>query len=181
MGYNKQIQKSMKLYHQFPVAISYLCLTYYHEYDHFVEVENDNIFEINDAKNKITIVTIGGWCNIDGKMNIIYNPKLPLIYSWTFKVTKTAKISRVFIGMEIDDAYTSSRTFEDGDIVKMVLDTQKNEIKYIVNDKNKGCKSITFEEIHLRILLSSKGTSIKLIKFEKTLPSKNRYLIPKKL
>ena len=96
-GYAKNVQKLSA--HNIPAAISYLCMIYYHENDHFEQHPKFDTVNVNDAKD--TMTTEGGkWAEVYGKF-IITNAdtKIPMIYSWTFEIAGVSKSYETSIGI----------------------------------------------------------------------------------
>ena len=85
IGYTNEAQKLVKP-NQIPIAISYLCLVYYCQYDYFVFAENkiDGV-HINHKKDTVTCNDGVGIEYVNGIMSIP-DDKIPLIYRWTFKL-----------------------------------------------------------------------------------------------
>ena len=93
IGYTKEAQKLVRP-NQIPMAISYLCLVYYYQYDYFDKCDDDAL-EINQQKDTVTVVQeIEGIGTVYGNMYIM-ETKPPIIYSWTFETSATP------VGMEM--------------------------------------------------------------------------------
>ena len=91
IGYNNAAQK---LIHPnvIPIAISYLCLVYHHEYDYFNEIWKDADIKINEKKDEFeycssdSISTPG---TVYGLMDI---DKSGYLYSWKFKIATSSTL-----------------------------------------------------------------------------------------
>ena len=105
-GYTKEAQRLL-VSMQIPMAISYVCLTYFHEYDYFIKCGKRA--KINKDKDCVTIKTLSGGTTYG---NIIIDDSIKMIYSWKFKISgKIARDAFYYIAIGID---SSNRSYYDG-------------------------------------------------------------------
>ena len=192
IGYTKEAQKLVKP-NQIPIAISYLCLVHYYEYDYFVFAANKiNEIHINHKKDTVTVIDDDvGSRYVYGIMSI--SDEIPVIYGWTFKLLNKGKeIDNYFaigISNEADPEHDYYRIFSEGqkdsldslteyaqqlnngDVITMEVNVNNGEMRYYVNDKDLG---VAFENIDFKknkykmeICVADKGFEIKLIDFTK--------------
>ena len=84
IGYTKESSK-LSLSYPFPIALSYLCLIYYFEYDYFHEC--DRGLRINDKKDTVKVIgRKDQWISKRAFGKIVIQTKIPMIYSWKFKL-----------------------------------------------------------------------------------------------
>ena len=113
IGYNNDAQQ---LVHpkQIPLAISYLCLVYHHEYDLFHEIGPavglPSDIKINDKGDEFMYPTsdyMTGCSTVFGLMDIYKEKQKPgYIYSWKFLITNTKSASAIYdwISIGISDS-----------------------------------------------------------------------------
>ena len=185
IGYNKRAQKLLRS-GQIPMAVSHLCLVYFHEYDYFDECGNDKITMINDKRNQMSVIKDGGDF-VYGKMDVMYDIS-PMIYSWTFSIFANGLImigisdmSNNHYGSGEGDEETLlnlswaqyTKAFMHDGIVKMEVDVKRKQIKFFINGIDQGVafKNIDFKRIKCKMYVyaEQQGTSIKLIQFTKML------------
>ena len=179
-GYNKKAQKLISS-NQIPIAISHLCLVYFHEYDYFDKCGNNRITMINDKRNQMSVIKDGGDF-VYGKTDILYE-KVGMIYSWTFSVFVNGLI---MIGISDicgygDDKETLlnlswaqyTKAFTTDGIVTMEVNTKKKQMRFYIDGMDQGIafKNIDFKRIKMKMYVyaEQQGTSIKLIRFSKML------------
>ena len=176
IGYNRQIKNNI------PKSISHLCLLFYHEYDYFMKcgralIINDRYDTVTSIdKNKGTFVNHSilahGSVSIDCSGN--NKEALSTIYSWTFQlIAKECVRSGVGIGL-----YSYSRRcyfsgqyegFRVGMLLKFEFNP-KNETICVARNGSKGTEfhwKTEGDTYHIAIVFDTKGTTVKLNKFEK--------------
>ena len=142
------------------MAIGYLCLVHYHEYDYFFKSEHGDEKMINRDKNTITVPE-REVCRVYGILSITHNAP-PMIYSWKFEISGTyfsigicneneTRRGDVFQLDSDGDIYCQEldyRRYSDkikkGDIVQMEINIYKKQIRYFINDEDQG---LAFENI----------------------------------
>ena len=119
IGYTKDAQKLVKP-NEIPIAISYLCLIHYYEYDIFVCPEYKlKEMHINHKRDTI-IVNNNHICsaNVHGIMSIS-DDGIPAIYRWTFKLfnkgDETKNCTSIGICNETEPYKEYYRLFSDGE------------------------------------------------------------------
>ena len=170
-GHSRQSEKLIKLT-PIPMAVSYLCLMYFYEYDYFHECEKE--ISINDTKN---IAKVTGYRSrwVYGK--VIIQTRIPMIYSWTLEgLDATRCLQHITISSKnlislpgkheinglqsngdtfscnssanetipCDGKLSYSEGFSEGDTVKMEINTMERHIKYYINGKDYG---VAFENV----------------------------------
>ena len=194
---------------QIPLAISYLCLIYHHEYDYFDKVWEEFDMKINDKRDEFEYYSKTSQnATVYGSMDI----KISYIYSWKFLIATVNADAYsgeyISIGITsstqhvdddfsiIDPCQTAPHSFygylthaektatdsEDesygsgygvGDVLKMTVNTNKNEISFSVNNTDHGVAydNIDFESTTYKMAVYAfdKTTKIKLIGFEREL------------
>ena len=83
LGYHNEAQQLVAP-KQIPLAISYLCLIYHHEYDYFDKVWEEFDMKINEKRDEFEYYsTASPNATVYGQMDI----KISYIYSWKFLIT----------------------------------------------------------------------------------------------
>ena len=194
VGYNKKAEKLLNLM-QIPMAVSYLCLIYHYDYDHFDHLAN------NTEKNE-KAVSPNNMRTIFGVMHIL-DAGVQWRYSWTFKIsTVDTSIAFISIGIMSDDAQPSSYflttdgvkgsncTFARNTaagyniyahsikhnktaIVKMKINTKDRTIRYFVDGRDYGIafRDVEFQFRRFRMCVGGGSryctTTIRLIEFKR--------------
>ena len=192
IGYTKDAQHLIK-YTQIPMAISYLCLIYYHETDYFdinTSILGKDTIHINDKKNKVTSKKPGSYI-VHGIMDITSYPG-SFIYSWTFALdtsrsqyaflaglglVDSADIENYYTLFSTGNSYTRSKDnecgikirFKPGDIVKMQVNIKQKAMRFFKNGKDEGIvfDNIDFETSKYKMFVSMayEGQSAEMLQF----------------
>ena len=86
-GYTKEAQK-LVVPNQIPVAISYLCLVYYYQYDYFVDsTQGSTRTKTSVQATKKKIAKLYGHQTMYSFINKELN-QIPMILRWTFRINK---------------------------------------------------------------------------------------------
>ena len=195
-GWVRNQEKILKLTNV-PVMISSICIMYYRKEEIF-EIAAEHI-KVSKNKRIITNTVSEGFahCNVYGGIQISADNDNKKIYEWKLRMNKMTYCCGFGIASEIylgrfaiehwqymyrqggrildHDEFTGYRenygpTLKEGDIMKIELDLNRSQIKYLVNDQDLGIAYkdiIRGEDIKYRLCASVglEETEVEIISF----------------
>lgn len=187
IGYNREFRGS-KLHpvaSYIPNSISYLCISFYHEYDYFNQCGDG--LSIDSKGDTVMCINANPGKKLFCPSNIAYGligidtsnmTALSTIYSWTFEVIHRQELNkRVSFGLY--DPKTGCKLFYHGysielvpgTYIRMEFNVAKKFVDFYVNDKHELChKFMKYHKQTWYMATSFKEhkAMIKLIRFRKT-------------
>ena len=197
-GYFRESEKELELAANIAELIIFHRILYYHEFEYFTK-HGSNI----KLSNNGTIATVIDPYDTNANTvygNISIKKSIDAKLIWSIKIIKLgsgifdADCEDIYVGIDSSDKANTKWTnqrydeyqkeyqeygyhFEDGNVVKMEINTDEEYLKYYINDEDLG---IAFEDIfpaplgyertsdeyHLAVALQTSGTAIQIIDFE---------------